>query len=97
MTTTDVLNAITNGTLDDGLVRIMEAARLRQDLALPQLSPGDKARLSAFARPKYLARMDVKVLSVTRNKAYVRFDRPALAGRYGPQCTIPLSMLEKVD
>ena len=97
MTTTDVLNAIATGTLDGGLARIVDAARQRQRDALPDFSPGDTARISVLARPKYLARMGVKVLSVTRKKAYIRFDIPALAGKYGPECNVPLFMLEKVD
>ena len=95
MTTNDVITAITAGKLDDGLVPIMEAARLRQRAAVPQFSPGDKARLTGIARPQYIAGLTVKVLSVHRTKAYVRFDRPALARRYGPECNVPLTLLEK--
>ena len=75
----------------------MEAARLRQTAALPTLTPGDKARISVLAHPKYLRRMSVHVLAVTRKHAYVRFDVPSLAGRYGPECNIPRSILAKVD
>ena len=95
MTTTDVLNALANGELDDGLLQIMEAARTRQKKALPELSPGDNARISNLIRPKYIAGLDIKVLSVNRTKAYVRFVVPALAGRYGPECNVPLTVLVK--
>lgn len=101
MTYTDIRKAILTGAIDDNLAQLAADVRAREAAVAGRrartLKPGDIITVSNL-RPAYINGQEATVVKINKTRAVVRFNDPAVAGRFADQeVTVPLANITLVE